>query len=389
MFNKRYEVLSPDISVPNRLKQLQAWDADYREQEHRARERMRALLAEAKAETSKVKRIRIEQKINNYQIMTDRLSFLRVQVPYTLDKVAANNLETIFASLAPQYAKIEKPEKSLWLNNVLFVVTPDVRNLAAILDDMQVAASNHMAYHKLITAPARNGKTWALNWYAFCHWPQILETYTFHPVIMVEPLHDDRTRKSLLQQIVIASGDNYADETYPQLVSKVNSIFSGCNLHTLMIDEIMHLNTYHQRRSVITLANQGGVGGRVAIVGASVNAHQFWANDEEIEGRFPNPYELALYKGERLQGLLAFLEPLLPFSQASHLSLASIEVKQGKKKISVEGPVNFIEEATGGRLGYIMHLLRRAASVAIENEHPSITVDLLRTVWGTIPKDPS
>ena len=104
--------------------------------------------------------------------------------------------------------------------------------------------------------------------------------------------------------------------------------------------------------------------------------------DEEVAGRWNDFFELPRYTGERLSGLLAYIELLLPFTQSSHLALHTL--KEGSKQ--VDGPAKFVELTTGGILRDIMILIRDASRRTIETNLPCLTPDILEKTWKDVQR---
>ena len=105
--------------------------------------------------------------------------------------------------------------------------------------------------------------------------------------------------------------------------------------------------------------------------------------DDEVAGRWNDYFELPQYTGERLSGLLASVELLLPFTQPSHLALFAL--KEGSRMI--DGPAKFIQQTTGGILRDIMILIRDASRRAIEKELACLTPDLLGETWKNVQRE--
>ena len=104
--------------------------------------------------------------------------------------------------------------------------------------------------------------------------------------------------------------------------------------------------------------------------------------DDEVAGRWNDYFELPQYTGERLSGLLASIELLLPFTQPSHLALFAL--KEGSRNI--DGPAQLIQQATGGILRDIMILIRDASRRAIEQNVPCLTPALLEKTWKDVQR---
>jgi len=168
-------------------------------------------------------------------------------------------------------------------------------------------------------------------------------------------------------------------DTEEELNQKLALYFQQCGVELILIDEVEHISHPEMRRRVLDISNrtQG-----VPIICASCNPTSWVMGDEEVAGRWNDFFELPRYTGERLSGLLASIELLLPFTQSSYL--AHHKLKNGSKE--VDGPAMFIEQVTGGILRDIMMLIRDASRRAIEKDLAYLTPELLEKTWKDVQK---
>jgi len=366
----RYQVIDTALDVQARLKHLKIWHADYQQQMAQLENRIDHLRQVYLTEKTSSGKHRAIQQTSHLAIYRKRFQLLQVQKPLTLAFEQRDTFQNLLNHLLPQYLAFSQVEKQLWLNNLIFLMTPDVRQLCAKLDALQAFQTSGQERNLLVSGASGSGKSSALHWYTLCHMPIVQAQRTHIPVVMVEPLEDDQSRKSLLEQIILSCGDTYVGQARPlELLNQVNACFAWCQTQLLIVDELNHLTTNKQRRQLLSITNKCG---GVSIVGSAVYPQRFRNEDDELAGRFLDEFPMHTYTGKPLIALLAFIDLLLPFSTCSGLSQTST--------------VAFIEGETRGRLREIMLLIRLASEQALLHHEACLTLASLRTTWANIQR---
>lgn len=93
-----------------------------------------------------------------------------------------------------------------------------------------------------------------------------------------------------------------------------------------------------------------------------------------MEGRWNDYHALKPYKGERLGQLLAFIDLVLPFPETSQLIAKPI--------------MTLIERWTGGILRDIMAVMVDASKLAIQQNLPRVSVEVLQAAWASLQRQP-
>src|SRR5262249_15951492 len=108
----------------------------------------------------------------------------------------------------------------------------------------------------LVGGEAGIGKTRALDFLASLHLPELRELYNYAPIIPTEAMDDDKTYKSLFQQIILGTAENYLEgDSAALLLDKAVGMIQTCCTLLLLVDEINNLREGKQRRLMIDLMN--------------------------------------------------------------------------------------------------------------------------------------
>lgn len=383
-FEPKTVLLDDKIDVKSRLIDLKKWQNEAAELDRQLINQLAQLEIQRMSAASPHIEKTITQKQALIGIIRKRSRILKIKVPYqvSIESVQRIGFKGLFQFLATQYVGMTRDERRLWLNNLFFLMTPDVVDLYTKIMLIMRRTQEGEQRNLLVGGDSGSGKTHFMNWFSMQYMPIVENERNFTPVIQVEPIKNDKTSKSLLQQIVLACGSNYvAEDTVHHLFNKIGSLFQICGVRLVMVDELNHLTDLVQRRRLLEVSNRTV---STSIVGAAVDPLQFRNQSPEIQGRFNDYFRFRSFRGEYLSSLLSVIELLLPFSTPSYLPNRSLVFKEGKKEIEIEGAASFIEQKTNGHFRYIMTLIKDAAELAIDRNMANITYELLRETWGSI-----
>lgn len=363
------------FDVRQRLAQLRDWQATWQQDDDLLGQRVRQLdehdhlMAQKAAQIASLRqRLRLQQVKQPLEIAADRVS----QVGYP----------ALRHHLVQQFTTLTTQERLLWLNNFLFVMTPDLRRLNDKIDQVRSFRSFGQQRNFLLGGESGMGKTTYLNWLTSNLLPQVEAERNWVPIVKIDaPESSSFTPKPLFQRMILECGANYLRyQSEEALLMKLILCFQKCGVELLIVDEVEHINRHAVRRRLLEVSN---LTSGLPIVCASCHPFKWVAGDAEIAGRWNDYFELRQYTGERLSQLLAFIELLLPFPQDS--ALASREIHIGSKRLErMDGPARLIERWTGGILRDIMILILDASRRAIRQGQPRLSVELLTTTWHEI-----
>ncbi len=365
-------IVDEKFDIRLRLAQMQGWKDEWLREDERLKARLSKL--------SPNKRLDI-QRGDQIGILRKRLRIRLVREPLQISENAKNGYKGIRQNMREQFVGLSREEKLLWLDNFIFMMTPDLWDLHNKVKNVLGYQSLGQQRNFLLGAPSGMGKTTYLNWLSALRLPVVEKSRNFVPIIKVDAPVSNKTPRALLQRLILECGLTYLQgDTEEDLIQKLSLYFQQCGVELILIDEVEHISHPDMRRRVLDLSNrtQG-----VPIICASCNPTTWVMGDDEVAGRWNDFFELPQYTGERLSGLLASIELLLPFTQPSHLALHTLKEKKSQE---VDGPARFIEQTTGGILRDIMILIRDASRRAIEGDLPCLTPQLLEKTWKDVQR---
>lgn len=311
-----------------------------------------------------------------------RLNLVKEPLEIAPALVAESSYPMLRRQLTQQFATLTNEERQLWLNNFLFILTPDLRQLNDKIETVRRYRSFGQQRNFLLGGESGMGKTTYLNWLTANLIPIVEAEHNRVPIVNIDaPESSKYTPKPLFQRMILECGMNYTrSDNEEELLLKLALYFQKCQVELLVVDEVEHLTRREVRRRLLEISN---LTPGIPIICAWCHPYKWVAGDLEIAGRWNDYFELRQYTGHRLQQLLAFLELLLPFTQPSRLALTEIQTGP-KRRDRTEGPARLIEKWTGGILRDIMILILDASTRAIQHGLPNLSPELLTATWQDI-----
>jgi len=366
------QYLDTQLNVHSRLQQLGEWHEQWQQQHAQLSTQLRQL--------NPNEHFDIQRGAQLAQILP-RLRMKLVQIPLEIapDVIQAVGYEALRQHLVQQFVTLSQADRLLWLQNFLFIMTPDLRRLNDKLTSVRAYRSFGQRRNFLLGGASGMGKSTYLDWYTTCYFPTIEPDYNHVPVIKIDAPVSNHTPKPLFQRIILACGMAYLrSDNEEDLLMKMALYLQTCGTELLVIDEVEHIHSAHLKRRLLEVSN---LAPNLPIVCASCHPTSWVAGDTEVAGRWNDFFELRQYTGKRLQQLLAYLELLLPFPEPSLLALYEI---QGSQSRTSDGPARLIEHWTGGVLRDVMMLILDASTRAIQQHLSCLTPSLLEETWHNI-----
>jgi len=125
----------------------------------------------------------------------------------------------------------------------------------------------------------------------------------------------------------------------------------------------------------------------IPIICASCDPHRWTLGDSEVAGRWNDYFRLDLYKNERLQQLLLYINLLLPFPTDSFITSHQQDTK-GQPYFIEDTILEAIQKWTRGKLRDVMLLVVEASKQAIQESQPCLVDKLLERTWKSIQSSP-
>ncbi len=373
------ELIAPtefsDQFVARRLKLLRKWQSKF----ERNMKATSALL-QSMSESGDVDEDMGAHLIGHRRVQ--KMQLVEKPLVFSTDVIREYGYESMHAMLCAQYASMTRKQKDLWMNNFLYVMTPDHRRIFAKIERVLHYKSFGQQRNFMLGGASGSGKTLLLNWFCWCFQPRVGKTSNLVHVLKIDAPVNNKSAIPLLKRFLFALGHHIpgVEET---LLNRLLLYSEICGVKLIIIDEIEHIRVHWLKRRILEISN---LSPGIPIVIASCDPVNWIGTDTEINGRWKDRPYLTPYKGEKLIGLLSFLELALPLSAPSYLP--HMEIKASKKKNDfIPGPAKLIEEMTDGILRDIMLLLIDATNRCLDSNLPRITPELLVATWDDIQTD--
>ncbi len=368
--------LDDQINVRQRLQQLCEWQEEWKKEDSYLAQRIQELSDSQLA----------SQEGAQIGSLRRRLLLRQVRRPLEIspDQVRKITYPVLRQHLVEQFAQLASEERLLWLNNFLFIMTPDVRQLNDKIAKIRSYRSFGQQRNFLLGGESGMGKTTYLDWFTSNYLPIVESDRTRVPVIKIDA-PEGNSPKPLFQRIILACGKNYLKKDNEEdLLMKVSLFFQKCGVEVLIVDEVEHIKSHGVRRRLLEVSNMTY---GIPIICASCDPHRWTLGDTEVAGRWNDYFRLELYKELRLNQLLVYINLLLPFTMDSFVTSEQRDSKKSSYFIE-EGLVKSIEKWTRGKLRDVMILVVEASKQAIQERRPCLDDKLLERTWKGIQSRP-
>lgn len=363
--------LDKQLDVRQRLKALDRWQEEWRKQDT-------FFATQIAAMEENPSQIDL-QKAAEIGRLRRRLELQQVRIPFEIpvEIIQEMGYEALHRELVTQYTQLSKAERLLWLNNFLFLLTPELRELKEKIARVRGWRSGGQQRNFLLGGDTGTGKSTFLDWFYSHFIPEVQRDRNYVPIVHIDAPEGNSPR-FLLQRIIRGCGMNYLERDKEEtLIMKVVYYFQRCGVELLIVDEVEHIKAHAVRRRLLEVSN---LTLHVPIICASCEPHLWIEHDPEIAGRWNDYFRLHSYTGVRLQQLLSLINLLLPFPQSSFIlppsrNQESSETEENAKKVA------FLEETTKGLLRDLMPLLTEASKEAIQRDLPCLDLGILERTW--------
>lgn len=361
--------VSSSLNVQARLSDLRRWDREYMENDARLDDRLRRL----HATSLQTGRPMDDQKGAQIKELRHRNRVIKIKVPLEIVSTPAGGegYYQIRNALVPQFASLSNPDKLLWLNNFLFILTDDLWELLARIAVVRDEFSLGQQSGFLLAGQSGMGKSTILDMIAHHLSRVIEEEFTRVPVVKIVAPEATNAPTAIYYRLLAEFGVAYrSGEKMEFLRQRLQTNVQLCMTLLVIVDEIENLSGVKTAKQFVDINNALA---DIPMILASPNPENFlaMANSEALTGRFDDRMTLQPLSGTKLMTILAFIQLLLPFTQESTL---------------LEGEcVTFIEQATQGRFRDLMKLISRSCKrVIAADDLTHVNINVLRAAWSQV-----
>src|SRR6266702_4669508 len=277
---------SPD----QRLAHLRRWQNEYFSEDEQLQARLRQLDGNKPLDVQRGHRISQLRKILILKQVREPL-----EVVLGSDQPEARQW-SVRQNLVRQFGSLSKMDRLRWLDNFLFIMTPDLLRLHKKI--LEYCALDQQCIFLLI-APSGMGKTTYLNWLVALNLPGIEEQRRLAPVVVKidTPLRNG-TLKTLLQRMLLACGATYVkDDSEEDLLLKLDFYRQQSNVRLIIVDDVEHIPYSKMGNYLLHISS---VVHDIPIICASTNPAAWAGGYKEIVGSWTDYITLPTYTGERL-----------------------------------------------------------------------------------------
>src|SRR5260370_8020870 len=196
-------VIDETFDVRRHLARMSVWQDEWASEDEQLRAKLRLLKTNKPLDKQLGRQIGLFRK---------RLKMMRVREPLAFHKktlATEEGYRLIRQNLAKQFVSLPKRDQMLWLNNFVFIMTPDLWKLHEKVKKVLGYYSLGQQRNFLLGGHSGMGKTTYLNWLSALNLPIVEEQRNYVPIIKVDAPVSNITPKSLLRRMLLASGLTY------------------------------------------------------------------------------------------------------------------------------------------------------------------------------------
>src|SRR5258708_11044790 len=239
--------LNEQLDVRQRLQQLAEWHDEWVRAREQLRQRARDMADTLIAAQQAAQMASLERRL--------RLQQVRIPLEITPQTIKQVGYAALRQHLVEQFTQLAPEERLLWLNNFLFIMTPDVRQLNDKFERTRDYCSFGQQRNFLLGGDSGAGKTTFLDWFSSNYMPTIEPDRTPVPVIKIDAA-EGASPKPLFQRIILACGINYLDRTNQhRLMQNIPLFFFKYRAEVVIIDGVDHIKSHGEHRRGLEISN--------------------------------------------------------------------------------------------------------------------------------------
>jgi hypothetical protein len=366
-------MLDGTLDVRHRLHNLVIWEEAAQAQIRQLNEQIAAINVANKRALHQADELGARRRL---------LNSLRLPAPLELDPHIVEMLgyQDLRRHLVNQFNPLSVDERLLWLHNLSFLLTPDLRQLTNMLVRVQEQSLQGQQRNILFVGASGMGKTAYLSWLtAFQFLPRAEEENLPPSIINIDAPVTQNPRR-LLQRMLQASGISYSKGDSEELLMQLALRFRKGGIGALTVDEMHHLDVL---AASLLLSELSHLIDPVPLIGVVCDPIRWMKANGQLADPFGLSFELKPYTGKRLQQFLSLINLILPLPQESFGGSCPYDQSNLDSTpdpfLSQEG--YFIQVATRGILRDMMRLIIKASEEAIRVGLSYLGLDLLQHTW--------
>jgi len=270
-------IIDETFDVRRHLARMRVWEDEWLCQDEQLRTRLRPL------KTNKPLDKQIGNQIGRFR---KRLKMRRVREPLEIaDKIleTAEGYRLLRQNLARQFLALSKQERLLWLNNFVFILTPDLWKLHEKVKKVLGYYSLGQQRNFLLGGHSGMGKSTYLNWLSALNIVVPEELRNRVTIIKVDAPVSNASPKTLLRRMILECGLAYLKgDDEEELLMQLDLYLQQCGVELIIVDEVEHISRPEMRRRLLDISNmtQG-----IPMICASCNPTNWTTGDVEVAGR--------------------------------------------------------------------------------------------------------
>lgn len=239
------DVIDTTFDVRKRLSRMQAWREEWQQQDQQLRAKLQHLSGSDKELGKQIGSLRKRL----------RLRCLREPLEFPVG-LSGESYVAIRQHLVQQFATLSAEERLAWLDNFLFIMTPDLWHLHHKIERVLAYRSYGQRRNFLLGGLSGVGKTTYLNWLTALNLPVIAAGHNSVPIIKVDAPTTKNAPKVLVRRLILECGKTYLKgDDEEDLLEKLDLFLQQCDVHLMVIDEVEHLTQWQMRRRVLDISN--------------------------------------------------------------------------------------------------------------------------------------
>src|SRR5260370_15569755 len=243
-------VIDETFDVRRHLARMSVWQDEWASEDEQLRARLRLLKTNKPLDKQLGRQIGLFRK---------RLKIMRVREPLEFHKktlATEEGYRLIRQNLAKQFVSLPKKDQMLWLNNFVFIMTPDLWKLHEKVKKVLGYYSLGQQRNFLLGGHSGMGKSTYLNWLSALNIPVVEELRNRVTIIKVDAPVSNASPKTLLRRMILECGLTYLKgDDEEELLMQLDLYLQQCGVGLIIVDDVGHISRPEMRRRRLDISN--------------------------------------------------------------------------------------------------------------------------------------